>query len=121
MSTESAKEILSSQSDNNNRKQNRRGSNSATQTAVSGPLATGKALFITLSLLFFAGCQTVSRSEYDAMKQGLETKIEMIVIIALILCVLIGVVNLFVGNIMGSKTLKDSQCQPEPEEKEVIK
>ena len=120
MSTKPAKEIVSNQS-KNSCKQHQRGSNPAIQTAVSGLSATCKTLMITLSLLFLAGCQTVSQREYDTMKQGLETKIAMTVIIALVLCVLVGLVSLFVGNVMGSKTLKDSKCLPEPKENEVTK
>ena len=59
--------------------------------------------------LGFWGLPFVSRSEYDAMKQGLENTVDMTVVVAIILCILVGVVALLIGNIMGSKTLEDSR------------
>ncbi len=71
---------------------------------------------VTASLFLFVlnGCQGVSQSEYDTMKQGLENTIAMTILVGVILCILIGLIALFIGNIMGSKTLKDSKNQAQP-------
>jgi len=73
-------------------------------------------LGIILSLFFLNGCRYVSQQEYDTMKSSMESKNDMTIIIAVIVCILTAMVFLIAGNIMGSKSLRDSKTQPESHE-----
>ncbi len=73
-------------------------------------------LGIILSLFFLNGCLYVSQQEYDTMKNSLESKNDMTIIIAVIICILMAVITLVVGNMMGSKALKDSKTHQKNKE-----
>ncbi len=77
-------------------------------------------LWTFLSLGFLSGCNYVSQREYDMMKSSLESKNDMTIKIAVIVCILIAVITLVAGNMMGSKSLKDSRAHQENKEEDNV-
>lgn len=79
-------------------------------------------LLVFLSLCFLNGCHYVnqqdyvSKHQYDMMKNSLESKNNMTIIIAAVVCILVAGATLIAGNMMGSKSLEASRTHHKNEE-----